>query len=81
MGEVELLQVWQVVEGGRGDRADVVLVKHQLLQRFKPVKVVVNDVGDVVRGEVQAAKGGKAPQSSLPYVGHLVLLAKLFMKR
>ena len=81
VGEVELLQVWQVVEGGRGDGADVVPVEDQLLQRFEPVEVVVNDVGDVVRGEVQAAKGGKAPQSSLPYVGHLVLEAKLFVKR
>ena len=77
VGEVELLQVGQVVEGGRGDGADVVPVEHQLLQRFEPVKVVVDNVGDVVGGEVQAAKGGKAPKSALTNVRHLIFFGKM----
>ena len=60
-----------MVESGRGDGADVVLVEHQSLQRFESVEVVVDDVRDVVRGEVQAAQGGETPQSSLSNVGHL----------
>ena len=77
VGEVELLQVGQVVKGGRGDGADVVPVEHQLLQRFEPVEVVIDNVGDVVGGEVQATKGGKAPQSSLPNVRHLIFCGKM----
>ena len=71
MGKIELLQVWEVVESGRGDGADVVLVEHQSLQRFKSVEVVVDDVRDVVRGEIQVAQGGETPESSLPNIGHL----------
>ena len=71
MGKIELLQVWKVVESGRGDGADVVLVEHQPLQRFESVEVVVYDVRNIVRREVQVAQGGKTPQSSLSNVGHL----------
>ena len=60
-----------MVESGRGDGADVVLVEHQPLQGFESVEVVVDDVRDVVRGEVQVAQGGETPESSLPNIGHL----------